>query len=1126
MFGTVSNFGLRSLLLGATALVALPLHAQDGSGFAISIDGATVAGDPVIQRTVPRPDAQLAEADLRIQYDGLTVTPRLDLEIVGDALGPVVQLQMALNYPAFVQRAEILVYDATTRGAPRLASRQAVAVNGAASVTVPGDEAYAVLRVYDAKGRFNETAPLALHTADSRAREDGVEEGTDATARQGFRVYGGAVTVSGSSVAPGARVLTLGETIRPDASGTFVVQRILPPGRYPVQVAVQGGGQNVDIVRDITVPRSEQFYVATGDVTWGFNEVSGEERETYTIGRFAGYLNRRYASGTELTLQLDTGEGDIGDIFRDLDERDPRSVLLRVDPDDLYPTYGDDSTLVDDTPTSGKFYLRVERDNSYLTWGDFQADVNGGYLRNERTLYGFYGHYETPAATSHGEPRATVDVYAAQPERIAQRDVLRGTGGSVYFLRRQDIGIGTETVTIQIRDASTGRVLETRRLIAGQDYQINYIQGVVTLAAPLSSYGSGNGLVITEPGGSNDVNLVVNYEYSPTSTDVDTFAYGGRVEGWVSDKVRVGVTVMSEDTDDGDQRAAGVDLLWRHSENTFVSLDYAMSEGPGFSSNLSTDGGLVFDTSDSAGGEGEAFRLDTRVDLQDLGLSAEGFFAAYFERRTAGFSTLDYDTTSDEELWGVSLDMKASDRLDLAFYYDSYENDAGEHDKEGGVELEYALSQRVTLGVGLEHLDRRDSSDDGNRTDAAVRLTYATGPETEVYGYVQKTLSRSGDLSRNDRYGVGGTFELGRNWTLEGEISDGDLGRGGRLLFRHEKGEYETTYFGYELDPDRELTGVDLDGTDNGQFVFGGTRELGDGLTAFGENTYDMFGKHRALTSSYGAQYKHTDYLTYSGTFEYGQIRDTVNGDFERHALSLGVAFQNERTTASARLEYRKEDGSISGSLRDSETLLFVADARHEIDDARRLVFSLDASTTEGEGVIVESGDLVDLQLGYAFRPVDNEKLNVLFRYRYLLDTYGEQLDNDDEPGALQRTHVLSAEASYDLNTEWTLGVKVGARFSETAADADSDWEQNNATLAVANLRYHFVHNWDALLEVRAMHFEQTGTTEFGGLGAVYRQIGPNVKLGVGYNFGSVSSDLTDIEYDERGAFLNLVASF
>ncbi|WP_417260586.1 hypothetical protein [Celeribacter sp.] len=1126
MYKVISNFGIRSLLLGATALVAQPLRAQDGAGFSISIDGATVSGDPVLQRELIRPDAQLAEADLRIQYDGLTVTPRLDLEIVGNELGPVVQLQSALNYPAFVKRAEILVYDATTRGAPQLASRQAVAVNGAASVTLPSDNAYAVLRVYDAFGRYNETAPLALHTADSRTREDGVEEGADATARQGFRVYGGGVTVSGRSVAPDAKVQTLGETIRPDSSGTFVVQRILPPGQYPVKVAVQGGGQNVDIVRDITVPRSEQFYVATGDVTWGFNNVSGEGRETYTTGRFAGYLNNRYANGTELTLQLDTGEGDIGDIFSDLDERDPRSVLLRVDPDDLYPTYGDDSTLVDDTPTSGKFYLRVERDNSHLTWGDFQADVNGGYLRNERTLYGFYGHYETQAAADNGESRVTVDAYAAQPERIAQRDVLRGTGGSVYFLRRQDIGIGTETVTVQIRDASTGRVLETRRLIAGQDYQINYIQGVITLAAPLSSYGGGDGLVITDAGGSNDANLVVNYEYSPTSTDVDSFSYGGRVEGWVNDKVRLGVTAMSEETSSGDQRSAGVDLLWRHSENTFVSVDAAMSEGPGFSSNLSTDGGLVFDTSSGTGGNGEAFRLDTRVDLQDLGMSADGFFGAYFEKRTEGFSTLDYDTSSDESLWGVSLDVAASERLDLSFYYDSYENDAGEHDREGGVELEYSLSPRVSLGVGLEHLDRRSSSDDGNRTDAAVRLTYATGEQTEVYGYAQKTLARAGDLARNDRYGIGGIFDLGGNWRLEGEISDGDLGRGGRLLFRHEKGEYENTYFGYELDPDRELTGVDLEGTDKGRFVTGANRELGDGLTVFGENTYDMFGKHRALTSSYGAQYKHNDYLTYSGTFEYGQIRDSVNGDFERNALSLGVAFQDERTTASARLEYRNEDGSISGSLRDSETLLFVADARHEIDDARRLVFSLDASTTEGEGVIVESGDLVDLQLGYAFRPVDNEKLNVLLRYRYLLDTYGEQLDNDDEPGALQRTHVLSAEASYDLNPEWTLGVKVGGRFSKTAADADSVWEQNNAILAAANLRYHFVHNWDALLEVRTMNFEQTGTTEFGGLGAVYRQVGPNLKLGVGYNFGSVSSDLTDIEYDERGAFLNLVASF
>ena len=36
------------------------------------------------------------------------------------------------------------------------------------------------------------------------------------------------------------------------------------------------------------------------------------------------------------------------------------------------------------------------------------------------------------------------------------------------------------------------------------------------------------------------------------------------------------------------------------------------------------------------------------------------------------------------------------------------------------------------------------------------------------------------------------------------------------------------------------------------------------------------------------------------------------------------------------------------------------------------------------------------------------------------------------------------------------------------------------------------------------------------------RQIGENFKVGVGYNFADFSDDLTDLEYDHKGFFLNL----
>ncbi|MCF6443303.1 hypothetical protein [Nereida sp. MMG025] len=1131
-----STLSLRAALLTSCLLASGGAFAQDaGEGFLIRVNGAPVGGDPRIERQAKRADVQLAKADVRIQYDGLDVTPRLDIEAVGNETGfragQTVTLQSALNYPGFVRRGEVRILDLNARGGPKLLARSDIAPNGQISLTMPeGNNIAVVHRVYDDRGRYDETAPLVLSRGDARNLADGVEDGNDSAVRRGIPVYGGAVTISGNSVPQGARVQTLGENVRPDPSGKFVLQRILPPGQHAVDVGVTGAGQNIDIVREVDVPAADWFYVGQAEVTLGWRDSDLDGEDTYTTGRIAGYIKGRRANGVEITGQVDTGEGDLSDIFRDLDERDPRSVLLRVDPDDLYPTYGDDSTIVDDTPTSGKLYVRIEKENNYVVWGDWRAGLGGeGYLRNDRTLYGLRTHLETGEVTSKGEARFSFDAYAAQPERVPVRDVFRGTGGSVYFLRRQDIGIASETISIQVRDASTGRVIETRRLVAGRDYDINYIQGIVTLARPLQSGTGSNGLVQTEINGAADVNLVVQYEYTPTGTDIDDFAYGLRGEGWLTDRLRFGATYMTEERDAGDQSAYGVDLLYHVNDETFLRLEYAESDGPGFSSNVSTDGGFAFSEIAAVAGSGEAVSVEGRAALRDLGWDRDGSIRAYFEERTAGFSTQDYTTSSDETLYGLAFDVQVSDRTRLSFYYDDYENDAGEIDREGGAEVEYQVSDTVALGFGVESLERRGGSDDGRRTDAALRLTMTPNDELTYYAFAQTTLDHSGNLPENDRYGIGGQYTWDTGWSLEGEISDGDLGAGARILVRNEKENGDSVYFGYELDQSREIAGLSQSetGRDQGRYIVGGERKISEKVSMFGENTYDTFGRYKSLSSAYGVTYDPTTYVSYLTAFEYGTVRDDINGDFDRRAVSFGVRYEDIALTASARLEYRTEDRVSTTSPLDSKTLLVAGTASYKIDDDQRLVFKFLGSDTNSDGGIVEEGDLLDLSLGYAYRPVANERLNLLLQYRYLDDSYGQQLDNDDDRGPIQKSHVFSIDADYDLTERWTVGGKLGMRLSESGpADGSTPMVDNDAILAVLNARYHLPFEWDMLFELRSLELDQAGTTEIGALGAVYKHVGQNVKLGVGYNFGTFSDDLTDLTYDDKGAFINIIAKF
>ncbi len=1105
------------------------------AGFTITIDGDAVIEDKRVEHIARKADIALSQADLRVQFDGLGAKPRLDLDMLGPVerpgAGDTISLQSRMNYPSYVSRGELRVIDRGARGGPRTVMTVPIDPNGQASITVPdGEDVVVVHRVYDSQGRFDETAPLSLMRPDDRPLSDEVEEGTNTAVKRSIPVNGGAVTVSGTGVRPGAQVTTLGETVQPDPSGAFVLQRILPAGDHSVEVALDGAGEATQIERDITIPKSDWFYVATADLTFGRRFLDNQPDRDFTEGRLAFYTKGKTASGWTITASADTGEQDIKDLFRDFDRKDPYNVLNRLDPDDAYPVYGDDSTIEQDAPTDGKFYVKAEKNGSHLMWGNYVAQVRGGtYLRNERTLYGAQGYYVSPQTTSRGQPRATITAYAAQPDQLPGRDIFRGTGGSAYFLQRQDVAIGSETISIELRDRDTGRVVETRPLSPGRDYDINYLQGLVTLSAPLTGQ-TGSGTLVTQPGGAYDVRLVVQYEYTPTTGDVDGYTYGGRAETWVTDNVRLGFTGMVEQTDIADQEAWGADIRWELSEGTFVEAEYAESDGPGFGSSFSDDGGLIITNTPGAGGTGHALNLRGQAELTELGLGVDGTIAGYFEERTAGFSSLDYQTLVDETLWGVAADVQASDRVRVRLYYDDFEDDNGKFVREGGAELYYDVSDRVTLGFGVEHQDRNDSTDPldtGKRTDVAIRVDVEQSEALSWFVFGQTTVERSGGLRNNDRLGAGLKLAFSEHWTVEAEYSDGTLGPGGLLMFSYSRDNENSGYAGYRLEPGRDFQGVTLNGRDKGQFVAGGRRKVNDEVSVYAENTYDMFGAYNSLGSTYGVEYARSEYLTYSGSYELAQIDDPIIGDFERHALSLGMRYQDEAgLSGSLRFEYRQDRGTQGGTIRDGDSYHLVAAANYKIDEERRLLFSFDGATTSNKTASFQGGDYAELTFGYAYRPIENDKLNFLLKYTYLYDMYGQIIDGTDTPGPVQESHIFTADAIYDLNKHWSLGGKVGVRLSESAPNPTTAKQRNDAVLFVANVRYHLTHEWDMLFEARHLEADQAKISETSFLGAVYRHVGNNFKVGVGYNFGSFSDDLSDLTYDDKGAFINLIAKF
>ncbi|MDA9009210.1 DUF11 domain-containing protein [Alphaproteobacteria bacterium] len=530
----------------------------------LSLDGRPKSAVPAVakeddDRTI---DVALAKSQMRVTSSSLDVSRALNVtgRVVKTENGREIQFFPYWNYGAWIDRAEVRLFKdgESVQGTPDVAIEVDPMMKARALLQGGEEVTYRyVLRVYDEAGRFDQTAPKTLVVPVSGQEEAASGEmdlsgyGRNTIQITGITVNGGAVTVSGHSVPVGTEVLVMGRMVPVSADGAFVVQEILPNGTHNVtlalmdQVAEGEEAKGLEFQRRVRVNDQDFIAVALADVTVGGNwgDTTTDE-EVYVDGRLAFYFKGKVKGGILITAMADTEEGNIESLIDDIDKRDARSLIKRLDPDRYYNVYGDNSQIEDDAPTSGKLYVRVEKDKSYGLWGNFQTGFNDTeYGRLDRSLYGAKGVYKSQMATSAGEPLTGVKAFAANPGTLAAQDRFRGTGGSVYFLRRNDITIGSEQLRVEVVDRTSGIVSQSRQLVYGTDYDIDYLQGRIILSHALSSTVEDGSLFSDGNLSGHHMYLVADYEYVSSSVDQDDFLYGGRASQWIGDYVRLGVPI-------------------------------------------------------------------------------------------------------------------------------------------------------------------------------------------------------------------------------------------------------------------------------------------------------------------------------------------------------------------------------------------------------------------------------------------------------------------------------------------------------------------------------------------------------------------------------------------------------
>lgn len=1128
--------------------------------FRISVDGVplddTGVIDPDIQRCT---DVALERSDIQIRYDSLDQTPTLNLHAWPNAVARDGQVEITgwSNYARFIARAEVRVFaaGASTQSAPLAV----LPVTLGQPVTwapqgLKDDHVQILLRVYNARGAFDETRPrkvdLAdrarpLEDADRRERELLAGYGENSLAIHNIPLRGGAVTANGQGIRPGEKVSFLGQAVPVDAKGAFAARQILPAGNHVVEVEVaRPDGAASRFSRNLAIAADDWFYLAVADLTLGRNSTSGPaklvtadqtdhfDNEVYLDGRLAFYLKGKIKGEWLLTASADTREQPLKNLFSNFAEKDPRHLLRSLDPNQYYPVYGDDSTTVDDAPTQGKFFVRLARGDSHVMWGSFKTSLTGTEFSNyNRALYGARVKAVSDSATRYGEKRGSLEVFAADPGTLQSREEFRGTGGSLYYLRNLDITPGSERVWIEIRDKDSGLVLKRQDLVAVQDYEVNNLQGRVILREALPSTAGAGTLVQSGDLSGNPVHLVVTYEYSPGVTAIDSMVVGGRASAWINDHLQLGTSGYRQDQQR--QRLKGVDATLRYKPGTYVKIEAARTNGVGGDQFTTLDGGYAFNRVPGAGGKADAQRVEAGIDFAELKDGAKGRASFYWQDREAGFSGPGQVVSGGEALEqsGGMLSWQATAATELKVKLDR-KDALSQTTRAAEVNLNHALNPHWKLGLGVrtDDLDTRVASlsptlsQDGERSDAVVRIDYTPDADKKedwtAYGYLQGTLETSGTRRDNDRVGLGGEKRLSDRFKLLGEISDGDGGFGARIGGDWRLDDRSSLYLNYNLSPDRTDEGFRGRA---GLFTLGGKTRYTDALSLNAEERYQHGEGPSGLTHAFGLDYAPNDRWTYGGKLEVGRLSDPAAGDIDRQAIGLSLGYRKDATRYAGALEFRDEKGTSNRRV-----WLMKNSLGYQVNPDWRFLGRLNFSTAKTTSGVLADGDYLEVVGGYAWRPVNNDRWNTLFRYTYFYNlpstgqlAYGGARADE----YAQRSHILSVDTIHDLKPWLSVGGKLGWRRGEMRdrTVAGSQWQDSDAWLAVLRADWHWVHEWDIVTEWRMLDVASADSAQSGALLGVYRHLGRHFKLGAGYNFTRFSDDLTDQSYRSRGWFINLI---
>jgi uncharacterized repeat protein (TIGR01451 family) len=919
---------------------------------------------------------------------------------------------------------------------------------------------------------------------------------------------------------PGNRVKVNGQDVPVAADGSFRYSAPLPRGSSHLLIqAIDRAGQTSTIERDVERVPQKLFLLALADGTVGqlrgngFIDGAGRLKDTgfYADGRLAWYLKGYVAGKYLVTSAFDTRTRGFEKILVDVDDNGNDRLLTNLDPDRLYPVYGDSSTVVYDTQAQGRFYLAVEGDEFQAVVGNYAMSLDATELSGfQRTLYGARVQYQSVSRTRYGQPRTTVAVLGAEASQVHVRDELRGTGGSVYYLSHSDLIEGSEQVSLAVRDATTGLVIARLPQRRNLDYTVKYREGRILFARPVSSVLDDGGLVSATVLPGSPVTLEVDYETRVQG--LDRSATGGRVQQHLGDHVALGGTYLKDDVGLGGYELHGADAELRAGLKSRITAELATSTGAASRVYTSLDGGVSFQEITPNGlKDGQAWKAAADLDVGEwFGQPGRATLKAYVKKVERDFFSNGNAQDRGSQKSGASASVGLTARDRVAVHFDRDEQSASA-DTLADSRVSNLAAMSFThdaggWGFGTELQSRRIEDDLRGALD---RSSYGTGsvwfkPSARLTARLEQQATFSGP--GNDQGRAALQYQLTKRLGLDLRGTTGSLGRSlqGGATYATGGG---SAYLNQRLTEDR--------GAHSSALVLGAQAPLGAGSRAYSEYQWERAAQGPRQISLLGLQqqWRHGEGVTLFVSGEYGQTQ-ALAGATRRSALAGGLTYAPETgVRATSRAEWRRDHGA-----EERRQVLWTDHAETRLNEDLVLLGDFRFSRTRDLRAGRDDARFQEHALGLAYRPLTSDRVNAIARYTRL-DEFGPGVANDSGRVATLMD-VVSAEGTIDLNAivQWSGKGAVRAMRARPAGLPESRtrtslWLSRVSTAVRGPLRFG--------VEYRVLGQREARDRRQGWLNELTWDLTRNMRVGGGYNFTDFSdSEFSKNDYSVRGWFI------